>query len=154
MRHHALRDGLVVAEVALAVVLLAGAGLLVRSYQRLRAVDPGFDPRGVLVAPIFLDMENYGRGDRSRIYYQTLVERLRALPGVVAAGAATALPASPLGPDFERPVWPEARPGRRARAPVRLGADRDDRLFPRRSACRSWRGAASTSATRPTRRSA
>ena len=110
VRHHALRDGLVVAEVALAVVLLAGAGLLVSSYQRLRAVDPGFDPRGVLVAPIFLDMENYGRGDRSRIYYQTLVERLRALPGVVAAGAATALPASPLGPDFERPVWPERAP--------------------------------------------
>jgi putative ABC transport system permease protein len=109
-RHHALRDGLVVAEVALAVVLLAGASLLVRSYQRLRAVDPGFEPRGVLVAPIFLDMEHYGSGDRSRIYYGTLLERLRALPGVVSAGAATALPASPLGPDFERPVWPERAP--------------------------------------------
>jgi putative ABC transport system permease protein len=106
-RGHALRDGLVVAEVAIAVVLLAGASLLVRSYQRLRAVDPGFDARGVLVAPIFLDMEHYGSGGRSRSYYTTLIERLRGLPGVVAAGAATALPASPLGPDFERPVWPE-----------------------------------------------
>ena len=106
-RGHALRDGLVVAEVAVAVVLLAGASLLVRSYQRLRAVDPGFDARGVLVAPIFLDMEHYGSGGRSRSYYTTLIERLRGLPGVVAAGAATALPASPLGPDFERPVWPE-----------------------------------------------
>ena len=47
---HAFRDALVVAEVAMAVVLLAGAGLLFRSYQRLQAVDPGFDPHGVLVA--------------------------------------------------------------------------------------------------------
>lgn len=60
----AARDVLVVAEVALAVVLLAGASLLVRSHQRLRAVDPGFDPRGVLVAPIFLDMENTAAGRR------------------------------------------------------------------------------------------
>jgi putative ABC transport system permease protein len=107
---HRLRDGLVIAEIALAVVLLAGASLLVRSYQRLRAVDPGFDPRGVLVAPIFLDMEAYGHGGKSRSYYAMLMERLQALPGVVSAGAATALPASPLGPDFERPVWPEEQP--------------------------------------------
>ena len=107
---HAFRDGLVIAEVAMAVVLLAGASLLVRSYRRLQAVDPGFDPRGVLVAPIFLDMESYGGGGKSRTYYATLVERLRALPGVEAAGGATALPASPLGPDFERPVWPEEVP--------------------------------------------
>ena len=106
-RRHALRDGLVVAQVAMAVVLLAGASLLVRSYQRLQAVDPGFDPRGVLVAPVFLDMEQYGGDGKSRLYYATLLERLRGLPGVLAAGAATALPASPLGPDFERPVWPE-----------------------------------------------
>jgi predicted permease len=104
---HLLRDGLVVAQVAMAVVLLVGASLLVRSYQRLRAVDPGFDPRGVLVAPIFLDMQAYGGGGKSRAYYATLVERLEALPGVVSAGGATALPASPLGPDFQRPVWPE-----------------------------------------------
>jgi putative ABC transport system permease protein len=107
---HSLRDALVIAEVAMAVVLLVGASLLVRSYQRLRAVDPGFDPRGVLVAPIFLDMEGYGSGGRSRAYYATLIERLEALPGVVSAGGATALPASPLGPDFERPVWPEEIP--------------------------------------------
>jgi predicted permease len=106
---HGLRDGLVVAEVALAVVLLACASLLVRSYRRLAAVDPGFDPRGVLVAPIFLDMEAYGHGGKSRTYYATLVERLSGLPGVVSVGGATALPASPLGPDFARPVWPEAR---------------------------------------------
>jgi putative ABC transport system permease protein len=106
----ALRDGLVVAEVAVSVILLIGASLLVRSYQRLRAVDPGFDPRGVLVAPIFLDMAAYGGGEKSRAYYESLVERLEALPGVISAGGATALPSSPLGPDFERPVWPEGGP--------------------------------------------
>jgi putative ABC transport system permease protein len=115
---HALRDGLVVAEVAMAVVLLAGASLLVRSYQALRDVPPGFDPQGVLVAPIFLDMQSYG-GGKSRSYYATLIERLEALPGVVAAGGATALPASPLGPDFERPVWPDEAAGdERARRPA------------------------------------
>ena len=107
---HALRDALVVVEVATAVVLLAGATLLLRSYQRLQAVDPGYRAQGVLVAPVFLDMEQYGARGKSRAYYDTLLERLRSLPGVVAAGAATALPASPLGPDFERPVWPAAGP--------------------------------------------
>lgn len=117
-----LRDGLVVAEVAMAVVLVAGASLLLRSYRRLQAVDPGFDPRGVLVAPIFLDMQGYGQGGKSRTYYAQLVERLEALPGVVSAGAATALPASPLGPDFDRPVWPEGTPEdeRLGRAWVRM----------------------------------
>jgi putative ABC transport system permease protein len=116
-----LRDGLVITEVAMAVVLVAGASLLVRSYQRLQAVDPGFDPQGVLVAPIFLDM-SYGGGGKSRTYYAQLVERLEALPGVVSAGGATALPASPLGPDFERPVWPEGAPQdeRSRRAWVRM----------------------------------
>ncbi len=109
-RGHWLRDGLVITEVAIAVVLLAGASLLARSYHNMRAVDPGFDPRGVLVAPIFLDMEQYGGGEKSRLYYATLIERLRALPGVVAAGASTALPGSPLGPNFDRPVWPEGAP--------------------------------------------
>ena len=119
----AARDALVVAEVALAVVLLAGASLLVRSHQRLRAVDPGFDPHGVLVVPIFLDMEKYGGGAKSRAYYGRLLERLEALPGVLSAGGATALPTSPLGPDFDRPVWPEESPGderSRAQASVRI----------------------------------
>jgi putative ABC transport system permease protein len=110
-RAQAARDVLVVAEVALTIVLLAGAGLLLRSVSALRAADPGFDPDGVLVAPIFLDGLEYGTGDRSRQYYARLFERLRALPGVAAAGGATTLPTSPLGPDFQRPVWPAERAG-------------------------------------------
>jgi putative ABC transport system permease protein len=112
---HALRDAIVIAQVALAAVLLAGSGLLVRSYLHLRTTDPGFDPRGVLVAPVFLDSQAYNSGEKSRAYYRTLFERLSAIPGVVAVGGATTVPTSPLGPDFERPVWPEGVAADRAR---------------------------------------
>ena len=104
---HLLRDAIVVGQVALSVVLLVGSGLLFRSFLHLRATDPGFDPRGVLVLPIFLDKVAYNSGERVRTYYATLFERLAALPGVEAVGGATSVPTSPLGPDFERPVWPE-----------------------------------------------
>ncbi len=102
----AARDALVVAEIALTVVLLAGGGLLVRSVSALQAADSGFDAEDVLVAPIFLDAQGYDSGEKSRVYYAQVFERLRSLPGVVAVGGATALPTSPLGPDFARPVWP------------------------------------------------
>jgi predicted permease len=105
------RNALVVAEVALTLVLLAGAGLLVRSVAELRGADPGFDARGVVVAPVFLDSSAYGSGDKSRAYYARLFERLRGLPGVASVGGATTLPTSPLGPDFDRPVWPAGAEG-------------------------------------------
>jgi putative ABC transport system permease protein len=104
---HRLRDAIVVAEIAMSVVLLTGASLLVRSVLQLQGVDPGFDPRGVIVAPVFLDNQQYNSGEKSRTYYRTLFERLSVLPGVVAVGGATTVPTSPLGPDFERPVWAE-----------------------------------------------
>jgi predicted permease len=103
-----------VGQVAFAVVLLAGSGLLLRSFWRLRTTPTGFDPRGVVVLPIFLDMQAYDNGHKVRSYYARLTERLQALPGVVSVGGATALPTSPLGPDFERPVWPEGQTGERA----------------------------------------
>jgi putative ABC transport system permease protein len=104
---HLLRDGFVVIHVALAVILLTASGLFVRSFLLLRGTNPGFDPRGVLVAPIFLDNQTFTSGEKTRAYYRTLFEHLAALPGVVAVGGATSVPTSPLGPDFERPVWPE-----------------------------------------------
>ena len=100
-----LRNALVATEVALAVVLLASSGMLIRSFAKLRAVNSGFNPRNVLVLPIFLDMEKYGSGKKSHAYYKNLIENLQVLPGVISVGGATALPTSPLGPDFERPVW-------------------------------------------------
>lgn len=106
---HRLRDAIVIAQVALAVILMAGSGLLVRSFQHLQSTAPGFDPRGVLVAPIFLDNLQYNSGERTRTYYRTLFERLATIPGVTSVGGATTVPTSPLGPDFERPVWPSDR---------------------------------------------
>jgi putative ABC transport system permease protein len=103
-----LRNSLVTTEVALAVVLLASSGMLVRSFAKLRAVNSGFNPRNVLVLPIFLDMEKYGSGKKSHAYYKNLIENLQTLPGVVSVGGATALPTSPLGPDFERPIWDQS----------------------------------------------
>jgi putative ABC transport system permease protein len=106
-----LRDVFVTVEVAITVVLLTGAGLLIRSVGGLRAAQPGYDARDVAVAPVFLDSERYRTGAASLAYYEQLFERLRALPGVEAVGGATTLPASEYGPDFTRPVWPAAHAG-------------------------------------------
>jgi len=111
---HRLRDVLVAGQIAIAVVLLAGSGLLARSYRNLSSADSGVDPRGVLVAPIFLDSQAYANGARSREYYRTLFDRLAALPAVEAVGGATTVPGSALGPSFERPVWPDDLPPDRA----------------------------------------
>lgn len=116
--HHGVRDLLVIAQIALSVALIAGAGLLVRSFVALRGTDPGFAPRGVLVVPIFLDALGYDSGAKVRTYYATLFERLAALPGVIAVGGSTTVPTSPLGPDFERPVWPDGVTDVAARVPA------------------------------------
>ncbi len=118
-----LRSALVSAEVAVAVMLLVCAGLLGRSLLRLLAVNPGFEARNVLVLPIFLDNSEYTSAAKSREYYANLMSKLSSLPGVVSVGGATALPASPLGPDFQRPVWPEGQspsPSEALRANVRM----------------------------------
>jgi putative ABC transport system permease protein len=102
---HRVRDAMVVAQVATAVILMLGSGLLMRSFLQLRSTDTGFDPSGVLVAPVFLNNQQYRTGEHTRTYYRSLFERLSAIPGVEAVGGATTVPSSPLGPDFERPVW-------------------------------------------------
>ena len=101
------RSLLVMAEVALSLVLLTGAGLLVRSLWLLNRVDPGFDPRGVARIAVILPDAPYGDGARRTAFFQALLERLRALPGVEAAGAATNLPLNG-GSNF--PVAFEGRP--------------------------------------------
>ena len=122
-RWERMRGSLVVAELALAVVLLAAAGLLVRSYLRLGRVDVGFRPERVAVLPIALDNHEYDSGAKSRAYYRELLDRLSAVPGVDSVGAVTALPTSPIGPDFDRPIWAEGElppPGGARRADVRI----------------------------------
>ena len=90
-KHQRVRHILVVSEVALAVVVLVGAGLLVRSFQQMNAVDPGFDPEGVLtfrVAKGWSEMQVYDRA----VFYGEAVEEIASLPGVMAAGAGSILP--------------------------------------------------------------
>ena len=91
------RNALVVAQTALAVLLLVGAGLLLKSFVRLQRVDPGFDPRHVLTFGVSLPDASYPTPERSALFYQSLIERVDALPGVRAAGAVFGLPLSDFG---------------------------------------------------------
>ncbi len=89
--HHRVHDLLVVWEMALALVLLAGAGLLVNSFERLRAINPGFDPDKVLTCQVSLPSSKY-KNPQIASFFQQLLERVRALPGVKAAGATMTMP--------------------------------------------------------------
>jgi len=86
-----LRSALIVAEVALALVLLAGAGLLMRSFFALRGVDPGFDPENVLTARL---ARSNATNEQAAAFHEELLRRLSGLPGVRAAGAVKYLPMS------------------------------------------------------------
>jgi predicted permease len=89
-----LRGGLVVAEIALAMMLLAGAGLLLRSFDRLRRVDPGFRTDSALTFRLALPENAYAEEPRVASFYSELQRRLEALPGVRATGAVMGLPLS------------------------------------------------------------
>ncbi|HEY4588979.1 MAG TPA: FtsX-like permease family protein, partial [Thermoanaerobaculia bacterium] len=94
VRGRLVRDGLVLAQIALTLALLLGAGLLIRSFARLRSVDPGFRPQGVLTAGMDLPPAKYPDKQRQIAFYQALLERVRALPGVEQAGVFFPLPLS------------------------------------------------------------
>jgi putative ABC transport system permease protein len=89
-----LRSGLVIAQVALALTLTVAAGLLVESVKRLRAVDPGVDADGVLAAQLYLVGPQFQSTDAMWQVYDQVLERIRALPGVSAAGMSQELPLS------------------------------------------------------------
>ncbi len=90
------------AQVAVALVLLSGAGLLIRSFVHLIRVNPGFQTEGLLVARVALGDE-YREDNRQVIYFQELTNRLKTLPGVKDAAAATVLPMNSFGIDFDVP---------------------------------------------------
>jgi predicted permease len=95
------RKGLVVGQVALALVLLVGAGLLIQSFRQLRQVDTGFRAENVLTARIALAGQNYAGSERAVAFYEELLQRVESLPGVVSAAATSGvllseLPASVL----------------------------------------------------------
>jgi putative ABC transport system permease protein len=91
-----VRAALAVGELAIALVLLVGAGLLIRSFIALNSEDPGFATRGVLALRLLLPSASYGEPARIAGFYEQLVERLDALPGVESAAAGSSLLLSPL----------------------------------------------------------
>jgi putative ABC transport system permease protein len=86
------RGALVVVEVALALVLMVGAGLMVRSFERLRAVDAGFDPRHVVAVSLPAAAARSEDPEARRALYRAVIQRVRALPGVAEAGGINHLP--------------------------------------------------------------
>ena len=88
--HERLRGALVVAEISISVVLLAGAGLLVRSFLNIVRVDPGFDPAGLLTMEI--SRAGNPTPEQERGFYNGVLERVRAMPGVKSADVCTTLP--------------------------------------------------------------
>ena len=112
---------LTVSQIAIGVALLVGAALLLQSFWRLRNVDPGFDADNVLTMQIALPQRTYRREAAQARFYHALLERIRALPGVVSAGGAVALPltAGDYSDDFLRePMSIEGVPDPAEGAPV------------------------------------
>jgi len=87
--HHRVRGSLVVTEVALALVLLVGAGLLIRSFYRLQQVNPGFNTRNAMAVTVSLPGKKY---PEPAAFYNQLIEKVSGLPGVVSVGATQSLP--------------------------------------------------------------
>lgn len=102
-----LRDGLVVVQIALATLLLAGAGLLLKSFWQLQNADPGYDPEHVLAVQLQLGDDDYREPWQKVVFYRNLIERVEALPGVTAAGATATDPFS--GSSFMNDVTPVER---------------------------------------------
>jgi len=84
---HRAHNALVVAEVSAGVMLLVGAGLMIRSFIRLQAVEPGFNSNNVLTMKIMLPANKYGENHQSIAFFQQTLERIKTIPGVVSAGA-------------------------------------------------------------------
>ena len=134
-----LRNLLVVSEVALALMLLIGAGLLMRSLSGLRSVDPGFDPTHTLTGTVMIPNAKYATPEQRNQFFDRVAENVRALPGVQAAGWTDNVPlqggstqyvaveGQPAMKESEMPVVAVrmASPGYFAAAKIRLLAGRD-----------------------------
>jgi putative ABC transport system permease protein len=107
-RSNRLRGLLVLLEIALALVLLVGAGLMIRSFLRLRQVNPGFNCTNVLAFQMTLPSVKYKSGAESEAFYEQVLQRLKALPGVEAAARVSELPFS--GDQFDNTFTIEGRP--------------------------------------------
>ena len=92
--HARLQSSLVIAEIAIALVLLTASALLLRSFEKMREIDPGFRPDHVLTAVYSLPRQRYATQTAVNVFNDELLRRLRALPGVSAAGMTSFLPMS------------------------------------------------------------
>jgi predicted permease len=121
-----LRMTLVAVEVALTLILLVGAGLLINSFMRLVAVDPGFTAAGVLVVPVDLPASRYPDAHQRRAFYDRVIADVESIPGVQAAGAVSHLPLG--GSDNWMPFHVQGRPspapGQELYAPFRVATPR------------------------------
>src|ERR1700688_4871270 len=122
-RGNLVRDVLVIGEVALALMLLVGAGLLIQSFARLQSVDPGFKPRGVITAQVSLPAVKYPDDPRQAAFFQRALERIRSLPGVQHAASIYPLPLSSarfFQLSFVVAARPVPKPGEEQSAHVRF----------------------------------
>jgi putative ABC transport system permease protein len=105
-----IRDALVIAQVALACVLLVGAGLALKAFAKIASTPPGFDPVDVATASVFLPTSTYSSADRKLAFYRAVMARIAAQPGVEAVAGSLGLPmgnSSLIQFDIEgRPPWP------------------------------------------------
>ena len=115
-----LRNAFVVMQVALALVLLVGAGLLVRSLNRLQSVDPGFNPQNLLTVRVTLPLDKYGADPDAINFFQQAMTQMRALPGVVSVGAINTAPFTGLysGTNVEIVGAPVLPPGQELKTGV------------------------------------
>ena len=121
LQHVRVRSLLVISEVGLAVVLLVGAGLMIKSFWRLQKVDPGFNPDQVLTARIFLSNSTYPGAQQRATFFQRLLQQLETVPGVESVGAVTSLPLSGSSMNFRFTVegQPPPQPGTNNQAQYR-----------------------------------
>jgi predicted permease len=112
---HRFRSGLVVAELSLALVLLASAGVFLKSLQKLKDVDVGFRPHGLMTAALALPERQYDTPDKQVAFLNSILARLSSAPGVISAAAAVPLPFSGFGGsasfNIEGRVAPPGDPG-------------------------------------------
>jgi len=118
---YSARTTLVIAEIALALVLMIGAGLMIESFRRVSAVNPGFDPQGLVTMRLALSPTRYDSVERQNAFYKQVLDRLRALPGLSAVGAIDGLPFSDGGFDnaFRIDGRPEPPAGHPLKADIR-----------------------------------
>src|SRR5262249_17115556 len=92
-----MRTILVIAETALALVLLVGAGMFLRAFDRLQNVNPGFDSHGVMSATYALPEKQYSQAETVRAFSQTVLDRLKNTPGITSAAIGLGVPFTPFG---------------------------------------------------------